>query len=61
MNNNINYPFLAGYLQGTLKGLAFDYKFLDLESYDARRAYVQNLIDVAIAEAKKDTNTNHSL
>lgn len=50
---NINYPYLAGYLQSELKNLAGDAKFLKLKSFDARMDYVQNILNEATIKAKQ--------
>ena len=44
---NINYPFLAGYLEGVLKNLASDYDFLALNKTEGRQSYVHASIKEA--------------
>lgn len=53
MNNTINYPFLAGYLQAELKNLASDAIFLKMKSEADRIQYVNLLVEGATIKAKK--------
>ena len=53
MNNTINYPFLAGYLQAELKNLASDATFLKIKSEADRIKYVNLLVEGATIKAKK--------
>ena len=46
-----NYPFLSGYLQSEMAGLANDYKFLKMDSPFDRMDYIQKLINEAKAAA----------
>lgn len=52
MNNPINYPFLAGYLQAELTNLATDNTFLKMKSEDDRTKYVRLIIEGANIKAK---------
>ncbi len=52
MNNTINYPFLAGYLQAELKNLASDAIFLKMKSEDDRLNYVNLIVEGATIKAK---------
>ena len=52
MNNPINYPFLAGYLQAELANLATDNTFLKMKSEDDRIKYVRLVIEGANIKAK---------
>lgn len=55
-NMNINYPFLAGYLEGVLKNLASDYDFLALNKTEDRQNYVQSRIKEAYENMLKNPN-----
>ena len=55
-NMNINYPFLAGYLEGVLKNLASDYDFLALKDSKSRQNYVRALIKEAHESMLKNPN-----
>jgi hypothetical protein len=43
-NETVNYAFLAGFLESSLKGMADDYHFLKMDSYLERRAHVDKMI-----------------
>lgn len=47
------YPYIAGSLQGHMKALAYDRKFLSLNTDDERIVYIENVIKTARAFAKK--------
>lgn len=49
---DINYPYMAGYLQSLLRGLACDYRFINAGSEDARLRIVEMKIDEARAMAE---------
>lgn len=51
---NYNYPYLAGYLEYTVKSLATDVKFLALTTSKARQDYVDELIKEAKASMVKN-------
>ena len=55
-NMNINYPFLAGYLEGVLKNLASDYDFLALNKTEDRQNYVRARIKEAYESMLKNPN-----
>ena len=55
-NMNYNYPYLAGYLEGVLKTLAFDYDFLALKDSESRQNYVQSRIKEAYESMLKNPN-----
>ena len=53
---NYNYPYLAGYLESTLKMLATDYKFLALKDTEARSKYLELLLKEAHDSMIKNGN-----
>lgn len=53
MNNTINYPFLAGYLQAELQNLATDTTFRKIKSEDDRIKYVRRIVENATVKAKE--------
>jgi len=55
MNTTTCYPYLAGYLQSTLRGLASDYKFEKLD-FDGKLAYVEQLLREADEAAANYVN-----
>jgi len=55
-NMNYNYPYLAGYLESTLKTLATDYDFLDLKDSESRQNYVHARIKEAYENMPKNPN-----
>ena len=53
---NYNYPYLAGYLESTLKMLATDYDFLALKDSESRQDYVRVRIKEAHESMLKNPN-----
>ena len=56
LNMNYNYPYLAGYLESTLKMLATDYDFLALKDSESRQNYVRVRIKEAYESMLKNPN-----
>jgi hypothetical protein len=56
LSMNYNYPYLAGYLESTLKMLATDYDFLALKDSESRQNYVQSRIKEAHESMLKNPN-----
>jgi hypothetical protein len=51
----INYAFLAGFLESSLKSIADDYAFLEMKNYSERRAHLDKIIARANQLAKENS------
>lgn len=58
MNNTPNYPYLAGYLESSIKRLADDYNFLKMENFEDRKQYINKIVREAFDGAVKHGENN---
>lgn len=53
----MSYSYLAGWLQSSMKALAFDHKFIEMKNIDKRLEYIENIIKAAREEALNYSET----